>query len=130
MLRRAALFAATALVALLPSAPATAAPAGPAAPAAAHVTTFDGSNCPQNSLCLYRDHEFTGGGIALRAGDAAPWLGDFGFNDLMSSWSNDSGVVCHWTSDSYGNGDTHVMHDGYRVNVLPWENDTASAVYC
>ncbi|MHC6624868.1 peptidase inhibitor family I36 protein [Streptomyces globosus] len=130
MLRRAALLAATTLAALLPCAPAAAAPDGPAAAPAARVTTFEGSNCPQDSLCLYRDYGFKGGGIALRAGDTAPWLGDLGFNDLMSSWSNDSGVVCHWTSDAYGGGDSHVMRNGYRVNVLSRENDTASAVYC
>lgn len=111
----------------------TTAPAGAAGSAPStttSVTTFSGSNCPSNSLCLYRDYNYSGGGIALRAGDSLPWLGDQGFNDRMSAWSNDTGVTCVWTEDSYGSGLTHDMYNGYRVNVLDRENDTASAVYC
>jgi len=118
---------------ILLSAGLTAAPAGAAGSAPAttsSVTTFSGSNCPSNSLCLYRDYGYTGGGIALNAGDSVPWLGDYGFNDKMSAWSNDSGVTCTWTEDAYGAGISHEMYNGYRIEVLPRENDMASAVYC
>ncbi len=112
------------------AAPNTSAPVPVVSGRSVGVTTFTGSNCPQDSLCLYRDHGFTGGGLALRVGDSVESLGQYGFNDRMSSWSNDSGVDCLWTPDSYGQGTAHPMIAGQRINVTPQENDTASAVYC
>ncbi|MEU2389556.1 peptidase inhibitor family I36 protein [Streptomyces sp. NPDC007369] len=123
------LFATVTAACLAAAVPAAAEPASSPAAAAA-VSTFEGSNCPADSLCLYRDYNFTGGGIALRAGDHLPWLGAYGFNDHMSSWSNDSGTVCYWWTDAYSGGEGHDMKNGYRVNVLPQENDMASSVRC
>ncbi|MEU3597912.1 peptidase inhibitor family I36 protein [Streptomyces sp. NPDC006798] len=132
MRRFALLAAAAALTAGLAAAPTAtaAAPAAPSAPVAAAPVHFSGSNCPSNSLCLYRDVNFTGGGIAIKAGDYIGFLGDYGFNDQMSSWSNDSGVTCNWWVHAYRGGDRHVQYNGYRVNVLPSENDQASSVQC
>ncbi|MFJ3788467.1 peptidase inhibitor family I36 protein [Kitasatospora sp. NPDC090091] len=118
--------AAALLTAGLAAAPATATTPR----SATAVRQFDGGNCPAQSLCLYRDYNYTGGGIALQAGDEIPWLGDYGFNDRMSSWSNDTGVTCYWYTDAYFSGDEHDMKNRYRVNVLPSENDMASAVTC
>ncbi|MGV9315353.1 peptidase inhibitor family I36 protein [Streptomyces sp. NPDC003691] len=135
-MRRIALFAAAALttgLALAPSATASTSPAvsGPVtAAAAAAPVHFSGANCPSNSLCLYRDVNFTGGGIAIRPGDAIGFLGDYGFNDQLSSWSNDSGGTCYWWVDANRNGAIHDMRNGYRVNLPGNENDTASSVLC
>ncbi|MER7044579.1 peptidase inhibitor family I36 protein [Streptomyces jumonjinensis] len=131
-MRRIALFtAALTLAAGLAAAPAVAGPAVPeAAVKAASVTHFSGSDCPADSLCLYRDYNYSGGGIALSPNTYAGWLGDYGFNDTMSSWSNDTGQTCVWWSDAYQGGDAHAMYDRYRVNVLAYENDTASSVEC
>ncbi|MEW1548661.1 peptidase inhibitor family I36 protein [Streptomyces tsukubensis] len=92
--------------------------------------SFSGSDCPAQSLCLFRDPHFTGGGIAVKAGAEIADLGYYGFNDQMSSWSNDSGVVCIWWVHGLRQGDYHDMRRGYRVNVLPNEDNTASAVAC
>ncbi|MFE0424512.1 peptidase inhibitor family I36 protein [Streptomyces sp. NPDC058953] len=131
-MRRFALLAAAALTAGLALAPSAiaAAPAAPVARAAAAPSHFSGSNCPSNSLCLYRDYNYTGGGIAIQAGDYIGNLGDYGFNDQMSSWSNDSGTTCYWWVHAYQGGDRHVQYNGYRVNVLASENDQASSVRC
>ncbi|MFF3557303.1 peptidase inhibitor family I36 protein [Streptomyces tsukubensis] len=126
----AAAVALTAGLAAAPSATATTAPAKTPSPAAAAPVHFSGSNCPSNSLCLYRDSNFNGGGIALKRGDGIGYLGDYGFNDQMSSWSNDSGTTCYWWVDAYKGGAIHDMRNGYRVNVLASENDTASSVQC
>lgn len=93
-------------------------------------TFFSGSNCPANRLCLYRDSDFKGGGIAFKAGEYLWSLNNVRFNDQMSSWSNDSGVTCHWFSDESAKGASHDMKNGYRVNVLSGENDTASSIRC
>ncbi|MER5767036.1 peptidase inhibitor family I36 protein [Streptomyces sp. NPDC001985] len=130
MRRIALLAAAVTLIAGPSAAPATAAHSSPPASLSASVTSFSGSDCPARSLCLYRDHNFTGGGVALSADTYVGWLGDHGFNDRMSSWSNDTGQVCDWWSDSYRGGAIHDMRDGNRVQVLPSENDTASSVEC
>ncbi|MFJ9646196.1 peptidase inhibitor family I36 protein [Streptomyces sp. NPDC004244] len=126
MRRLVPLLFATFTAACLAAAPAAAEPAA----ARASVSAFDGSNCPSHSLCLYRDVNFGGGGIALQAGDHLPWLGAYGFNDTMSSWSNDTGTTCFWWTDAYSGGEGHDMKNRYRVNVLPSENDTASSVRC
>ncbi|GLF93700.1 peptidase inhibitor family I36 protein [Streptomyces yaizuensis] len=119
-------------IALLTAALALATPLTTASPAraAGTVTTFAGSHCPPASLCLYRDYDFTGGGIALTADTYVGRLGDHGFNDQMSSWSNDTGLVCDWWEHADRGRPIHDMRPGYRVNVLPRENDTASAVEC
>ncbi|MFI1829123.1 peptidase inhibitor family I36 protein [Streptomyces sp. NPDC020412] len=126
------LAAAAALTAGLAATPSAATPSASSANerAAAAVTHFSGSNCPSRSLCLYRDYNFTGGGVAIKAGDYVGFLGDYGFNDQMSSWSNDTGVTCWWWTHAYRGGDSHIMYNGYRVNVLASENDTASSVQC
>ncbi|MGW4799878.1 peptidase inhibitor family I36 protein [Nonomuraea sp. MG754425] len=86
------------------------------------------TSCPDGYVCLFRDYDFQGGGYGVRSGDSLPWLGDLGFNDQMSSWANDSGRTYCWYSDASFAGERHVMQNGYRVNVLPRENDTASSL--
>ncbi|MER5495475.1 peptidase inhibitor family I36 protein [Streptomyces sp. LE64] len=124
-MRRVALLVAAAA---LTTGPAVASAPASAAPAA--LRHFSGSHCPPDSLCLYRDHHFGGGGVAVRAGDYIGFLGDYGVNDQMSSWSNDTGTICTWWSDAHQGGAAHSMYSAYRVNVLPSENDTASSVRC
>jgi hypothetical protein len=103
-----------------------------AAPAAAQqdvVPIPEGqTHCPDGYVCLFRDYEFQGGGYAVAAPGELPWFGDIGFNDRMSSWANDSGITYCWYFDAYYSGEEHVMYDGYRVNVLPRENDHASSL--
>ncbi|MFF8955993.1 peptidase inhibitor family I36 protein [Streptomyces sp. NPDC014894] len=133
-MRRTALIAAAVTVfAALAAAPASAGPSPwppPRAAPAASVAHFAGSDCPAGALCLYRDRDFTGGGIALGPDTYVERLGDHGFDDRMSSWSNDTGQVCDWWTDEGRGGVIHDIRDGYRVNVLPGENDTASSVEC
>ncbi|MEV7289898.1 peptidase inhibitor family I36 protein [Streptomyces sp. NPDC093252] len=121
MLRSALLTASLALAALATgTAPAHAAP----------VTTFSGSDCPAGRLCLFRDYDFSGGGIALSSRTELYSLANYGFNDQLSSWSNNSGVTCMWWNNGLDSGGGHEMRNGYRVNLLPSENDTASSVRC
>ncbi|MFE9661017.1 peptidase inhibitor family I36 protein [Streptomyces sp. NPDC005955] len=124
MRRIARLAAAAALTSGLAAVPA------PASAAPTALSHFTGSHCPSKSLCLYRDRDFSGGGIAIRAGDHIGFLGEHGVNDRMSSWSNDSGATCTWWSDAHERGTPHLMYHGYRVNVRAAENDTASSVHC
>ncbi|TYB40130.1 peptidase inhibitor family I36 protein [Actinomadura chibensis] len=126
----------TALASVL-AVPASAAVFAVPASAAAHpeATTFTGSNCPANSLCMYRDFNYRGGGVALTRGKGARDFRhpDLNFNDQMSSWSNDSGVLCYWYEhDDYRSepGQDHPMKNGYRVNLTSSENDTASSARC
>ncbi|MFJ6805715.1 MULTISPECIES: peptidase inhibitor family I36 protein [Streptomyces] len=93
------------------------------------VGTFSGSACPANKACLYRDSNFTGGGVYLSRWSEISELWRYGFNDQMSSWSNDTGVPCFWWKNGVGSG-THVMDPGYRVNVLSSEDNHASSAAC
>jgi Peptidase inhibitor family I36 len=95
-------------------------------------TTFPGSACPPNSLCMYRDYNFKGGGVALtRDRGARSFLHpDLRFNDQMSSWSNDSGIECAWYKNTDFTGDSHPMRDGFRVNLPRRQNDQASSAHC
>lgn len=131
-MRLRSLLAAAVLLAggLAGAAPARAATAGPADDQPTDIVAFAGSDCPQDSLCLFYDSDYTGGGVALRAGDDAAQLALYGFNDRMSSWSNGSGVDCVWTRDADGQGEAHVMRRGDHIDVTPEENDTASSIYC
>ncbi|AIJ21322.1 hypothetical protein AMETH_1230 [Amycolatopsis methanolica 239] len=74
----------------------------PATAAAQEIPTFDGRDCPQDSLCLYRDHGFTGGGLALRPGDRIDDLATHDLADRISSWTNDTGVT-----NVQGRGEDH-----------------------
>jgi hypothetical protein len=121
---RTALLAAAVMVGL------TAAPAMAEPDVHALARHFSGSKCPADSLCLYKDRDFKGGGVAFKTGAYLPSLNNVQFNDQMSSWSNDSGGTCYWYSDDDGKGAAHDMKNGYRVNVLSSENDTASSVRC
>ncbi|ANW22158.1 peptidase inhibitor family I36 protein [Streptomyces clavuligerus] len=122
----------TALPAVVLTLAATTLAAGPAAadPVIAQVGTFTGSNCPGQSLCLYRDVDFTGGGISVSARDTIASLRNYDFNDTMSSWSNDTGRICTWYDHDDLTGRYHHMLIGYRVNLPMNENDTASSVRC
>lgn len=107
-------------------------PASAAAPRFAGVSTFSGSNCPANRLCLYRDYNYTGGGVAIARDGFADWFGDssLNFNDQMSSWSNDSGVTCAWYSDADYRATRSAMGNGERGDVPQGLNDTASSARC
>ncbi|MBY6306796.1 peptidase inhibitor family I36 protein [Streptomyces clavuligerus] len=94
------------------------------------VTTFLGKNCPANSLCLFGNGNLSGGGIALRPGDSVAYLGDYHFNDQMSSWSNHTGQECTWFGDIFWAGPTRTMWDHHAQNLVASDNDTASSVMC
>ncbi|ANW22356.1 peptidase inhibitor family I36 protein [Streptomyces clavuligerus] len=117
---------AAALSIATPIAPAAAAPD----PAPRAIVSFPGSDCPTQSLCLYRDANYTGGGIALQGGNSISNLGDYGFNDVMSSWSNDTFRYCMWFPHIGMTGEGHRMNNTYRINLPANENDTASSVRC
>ncbi|MEU0515117.1 peptidase inhibitor family I36 protein [Amycolatopsis sp. NPDC006125] len=102
----------------------------PATAAAQEVSTFDGRDCPQGSLCLYRDHGFTGGGLALRPGDRVGDLATYDLADRISSWTNDAGVTCTWYESPDFYGRAHEMLHGYRVDLPGPEDDTPSSVEC
>ncbi|GAA2227776.1 hypothetical protein GCM10010232_12060 [Streptomyces amakusaensis] len=123
-MRRVALLAAALMIFTgLAAAPSAATPAG-------SVTLFSGSDCPADSLCLYRHRGFTGGGVAIGPDTYVERLADHGFDDRMSSWSNDSGQICDWWTE-YGRGGTiHDLRDGRRADLPRAENDTASSVEC
>ncbi|ANW20214.1 peptidase inhibitor family I36 protein [Streptomyces clavuligerus] len=106
-------------------------PAGPD-PSAAYARIFSGRACPQDALCLYRDFGSIGGGSAISAGDSLVDLGTVAYdvNDVMSSWSNDTGRTCTWWEHMGQGGGAHPMPDGYRVNVTRAESDSASSVRC
>ncbi|MFF2658512.1 peptidase inhibitor family I36 protein [Kitasatospora sp. NPDC058032] len=94
------------------------------------VLHFSGNRCPDDSLCLYKDGNFTGGGVGLQRGNELPALNNVRMNDMLSSWSNDSGVTCYWYEHENFKGASHDMKNGYRVNLPDNENDTASSVRC
>ncbi|UQS22910.1 peptidase inhibitor family I36 protein [Amycolatopsis thermalba] len=102
----------------------------PATAAAQGVSPFDGRDCPRGSLCLYRDHGFTGGGLALQPGDRVGDLGTHDLADVVSSWTNDSGVTCTWYESPDFYGRAHEMLDGFRVELPAPEDDTPSSVAC
>jgi hypothetical protein len=107
-------------------------PLGAAQPAAADpaiITIPAGqTHCPSGYACLFRDYEFQGGGYGIHHSTSVDWLGNLNFNDQMSSWANDSGRTFCWYTDAYFQGESHIMRNGYRVNVTPRENDTASSI--
>ncbi|GII63472.1 hypothetical protein Skr01_35570 [Sphaerisporangium krabiense] len=86
------------------------------------------THCPSGYVCLFRDYDYQGGGYGFASGSSIGFLGDIGFNDVMSSWANDSGIRYCWYVDANFEGDGHEMKPGYRVNVLPQENDQASSL--
>jgi len=49
------------------------------------------------------------------------------FNDQMSSWENRSGRRYCWYFNVGPAGERHTMPNGQVINVLPRENDRASA---
>ncbi|MVO88815.1 hypothetical protein GPA10_29670 [Streptomyces sp. p1417] len=123
---RTALLAATLMTVGLSAGPAAAEPSsGPTT-----VRHFSGSNCPSNSLCIYKDGNFRGGGVAFERGDDRWSLHNVRMNDQMSSWSNDSGVTCYWFEHEHFRGASHDMRNGFRVNLPGNENDTASSIRC
>ncbi|WP_231679873.1 peptidase inhibitor family I36 protein, partial [Streptomyces clavuligerus] len=121
---------AAALAIATPTAPAAAAPVPAPDPVPTAVVSFSGSNCPERSLCLYRDANYTGGGIAFRGGDFVMNLGTYGVNDTMSSWSNNAYRDCFWFPHADMVGGGHVMSTFKRINLPPNENDTASSILC
>jgi Peptidase inhibitor family I36 len=122
------LAAAAAAIAGVAAAPANAAPSPEHAREAVH--RFDESNCRAPYLCLYRDAEFTGGGLAIEPGASIPSLADYGFSREMSSWSNETDDMCFWSDDEDLRGVAHMMDNGVRVNMLDEEDDTAMSVTC
>ncbi|GHE50342.1 hypothetical protein GCM10018785_20040 [Streptomyces longispororuber] len=123
---RTALLAAALMTVGLGAGPATAEPSkGPSA-----ITHFSGSNCPSRSLCIYKDGNFRGGGVAFERGDELWSLHNVRMNDQMTSWSNDSGVTCYWFEHEHFRGASHDMRNGFRVNLPGNENDTASSIRC
>ncbi|MFH8993218.1 peptidase inhibitor family I36 protein [Streptomyces sp. NPDC017940] len=123
---RTGLIAATLMTASLTAVPASAEPAyDPSA-----IYHFSGRQCPDNSLCIYKDIEFNGGGVSFERGDSLPNLNNVRMNDMMSSWSNDSGVTCYWYPHADYQGTAHDMRNRFRVNLPGNENDTASSIRC
>jgi hypothetical protein len=92
------------------------------------VSPHSGSRCPSGYICLFTDYNYSGTAYRVKAGSSVPWFGDFNFNDAMSSWANDSGQTFCWYVDANYQGAFHDMKPGYRVNLLPAENDTASSL--
>jgi hypothetical protein len=125
-IRLVALTVATAVAALLPVGVAT----GHTATRAQEPTVLQmpagRTTCPGGHVCLFRDSNYQGGGVNFQRPGSSSYLGSF--NDQMSSWANDSGALYCWYSDADYRGDRHEMKPGYRLNVLPHENDTASSI--
>lgn len=87
-----------------------------------------GRNCPGGYVCLFRDQNFTGGGIALRRGQGLNDLRAIDFNDQLSSWINASGERYCWYSENNFMGYRHVMNGHAKRNVYLPYNDMASSV--
>jgi len=97
--------------------------------------------CPTGFACLFQNSNRGGFGYGLRSGFGNRNLlsvrcgsctngihGNNGtFNDQMSSWENRSGRRYCWYFDVGPSGETHPMANGQLINVLPRENDRASA---
>jgi hypothetical protein len=92
------------------------------------VSPHSGSTCPRGYICLFTDYDYRGTAYKVKAGTSVPWFGDFNFNDAMSSWANDSGQTFCWFVDANYSGMVHDMKPGYRVNLPPNENDSASSL--
>ncbi|WP_414168931.1 peptidase inhibitor family I36 protein [Streptoverticillium reticulum] len=127
---------ATALLATAIAAPPAiaTAPAHPRAQLLHTVHHFEGSNCEpqggQHHLCMFGDHDFKGGGLALEEGARIPRLGDYNFDNTMSSWANNTQFTCHWFTDSDFKGTEHRMNPGDRVDLPSQDDNNASSVYC
>jgi hypothetical protein len=89
-------------------------------------------------LCLFEnstsDHRWPGDTLvinvpALRLPGPLD-LADFGFDNMMSSWGNDSGVKACWWAGHKASARGHLMRSlGNQVqDLFPAENDTASIV--
>jgi hypothetical protein len=59
------------------------------------------SDCPSGWVCLFADPNF--GGRMPRFGNGYTGnMSDWGFNDQMSSWRNNTGVTAHWYDNDFG----------------------------
>ncbi|MFI5618032.1 peptidase inhibitor family I36 protein [Streptomyces sp. NPDC051567] len=96
----------------------------------------DRKECPADTLCLYRGFDYADGGYWVSGTPNIPHLAWFGFNDVLSSWANNTGRDYCWYSDSdsdsdndYG-GSQRLMHAGQSDRALTGEhqNDEASSV--
>ncbi|MFF7182940.1 peptidase inhibitor family I36 protein [Streptomyces sp. NPDC008121] len=106
------------------------APASTAAsPEVLHIPVTQTSCFPKH-ICFYREINFLGGGIAVRAGfDLNNLGGSLGIDDQMSSWRNMSTERYCWYPDPNFAGIARVMRPESDVSaVAADENDLASSV--
>lgn len=126
--------AAAALLAAATAAPpaVATAPAHPRAQLLHTVHHFEGSHCEpgQHHLCMFGDHGFKGGGLALEEGAKIPRLADYGFDNTMSSWANDTRFRCYWFTDNDYKGTKYEMKPQDRRDLPPEEDNNASSVSC
>lgn len=86
------------------------------------------NDCFTGEVCLYTDAGWSGIGIAFPAGTTAGDLRVYGFDNLMSSWKNFSGINYCWSFDLNNTGERHQMLNGIAVNVTAHENDQATSL--
>ncbi|MFJ4963198.1 peptidase inhibitor family I36 protein [Streptomyces sp. NPDC088729] len=128
--RARAVAAATMLAPLLAIAlPATTASAstGMIAPGVLRLPSQPGG-CPDGYLCLYRDVGYAGGGYAVNNGRALNDFRGIDFNDVMSSWVNETSSRYCWYPDINYTGTRFAMRSGGASDAVNVENnDIASS---
>lgn len=110
--------------------------AGLPAGTVAAVTPF-AEGCDSGYVCIYQNSNATGARLEVLSGYGLPDLRQWpcsgcnaanNWNDVMSSWRNNSSATGCWFWNIQYGGESHPMYTGnYVQNVLPRENDQASS---
>ncbi|MFI6510012.1 peptidase inhibitor family I36 protein [Streptosporangium sp. NPDC050855] len=89
----------------------------------------EGSACPFNSLCLYRDHGFGGPAYSVPAGHPVElidlWMPGGTAVDAVSSWFNNTGYTVSLIDRDSTN---RALPPGHPLEEPPETDDTADAV--